>query len=82
MRSASREGGGMTPDLEHALAYNRLRVRVPLLSVAALLAWGGYKDITLPRLSRGFYGWRSTCSKTGGTNERGGDDVPRSLIFF
>lgn len=40
MRSASREGGGVTPDLEHALAYNRLRVRVSLLSVAALLAWG------------------------------------------
>lgn len=30
----------MTPNLEHALAYNRLRVRVSLLSVAAMLVWG------------------------------------------
>lgn len=30
----------MTPNLEHTIAYNYLRVRVSLLSVAAILAWG------------------------------------------
>ena len=31
---------GMTSDLEHTLAYHRLRIRVSLLSVAAMLVWG------------------------------------------
>ncbi len=30
----------MTSDLEHTLAYHRLRIRVSLLSVAAMLVWG------------------------------------------
>lgn len=30
----------MTPNLEHALVYNRMRIRVSLLSVAAMFAWG------------------------------------------
>ena len=40
MRSAPREGRGVTPNLEHTIAYNYLRVRVSLLSVAAMFAWG------------------------------------------
>ena len=36
------EGGeeGMTSDLERTLAYQRLRIRVSLLSALAMLAWG------------------------------------------